>query len=85
MKKTLTAITLALLLTVGASFAHAGIIITDSPVNNNNCEAEKDGGIVKDMKEVIEEIFGIIITDSPVADDAQCKEESDKTGIIITD
>ena len=59
MKKTLTAITLAITLAFGATFANAGIII-ESPAPP---ACEKDGIIIEGLGIIIE-AFGIIIEKS---------------------
>ena len=46
MKKTLTTITLAIVLMFGATFANAGIIVGDSPTANTGKGTEKSGIII---------------------------------------
>ncbi len=82
MKNTLTTLTLAIVLTFGATFANAGIIITDrsdqaagiivTDLANTGCKsAEKGGIIVTDIYGTFASLAGIIVTDL--------------TGIIVTD
>jgi hypothetical protein len=82
MKKTLTAITLAIVLTFGTTFANAGIIVGDKtdPVCSSN---EKEGIII--FKEgiiifVANAITGIIIGDKSAP--VPCKQSE---GIIVGD
>lgn len=73
MKKTLTTITLAAILTLGSTFANAGIIIAgraDTPPCTQN------EGIIIAGKAFVGALFGIIIAGRP----AQCVETD---GIII--
>lgn len=84
MKKTITAITLALVLTFGATFANAGILVSNGPAATD-CKAEQDGGIVKDIKDVIKEILGILVSNRPVAAETPCTQEVDKNGILVSD
>ena len=65
MKKTFTAFTLALVTVFGASFAQAGILISEAPsrdgiiVGDNRCnDTGRDGIIISDAP-------GIIISDAP--------------------
>lgn len=77
MKKTITTITLAMILAFGATFANAGIIIGDQ--SNNGCKSGTDGIIIGDMfTKIISSIEGIIIGDAP----APCTQTD---GIIIGD
>jgi hypothetical protein len=73
MKKTITTITLAIIMTFGATFANAGIIIGDksAPACSGN-----EGIIIGDILE----LFGIIIGDKS----APCTT-TDTDGIIIGD
>ena len=80
MKKTLTAITLAILLMFGATFANAGIIVGDKPVDTTCTSTDKDGIIILRDGIIIlvaTTITGIIVGDKPTE---QCVE---KNGIII--
>jgi hypothetical protein len=62
MKKTLTAITLATTLAFGATFANAGILVSDGP-STTTCE--KDGIIIEGFGIIIEGLgLGIIIEKS---------------------
>lgn len=45
MKKTITTITLAIVMTFGATLANAGILVSDRSANNS-CEDQKDGIII---------------------------------------
>ncbi len=73
MKKTILTITLAMIMTFGATFANAGIIIGDK--STEPCaNTETDGIIIGDLLE----FFGIIIGDAPQA----CSQTD---GIIIGD
>lgn len=80
MKSTITALTLAIVLASGASFAHAGIIVTDR--TEQECKAAKEGIIVTDFVGVLRAILGIIVTDKPISDG--CKVPT-RNGIIVTD
>jgi hypothetical protein len=60
MKNTITTITLAITLAFGATFANAGIIVSDSP----SPACEKDGIIIEGLGIIIEGLgkgLGIII------------------------
>ena len=72
MKKTITTITLAFIMTFGATFANAGIIIGDK--SGQECGNTKEGIIIGDF---LQELFGIIIGDKS---GDTCKE-----GIILGD
>ena len=75
MKKTITTITLAMIMAFGATFANAGIIIGDAPTP---C-SQTDGIIIGDMfTKIISQIEGIIIGDAP-------KPCTQTDGIIIGD
>ncbi|MFM9905035.1 MAG: hypothetical protein ACKVQJ_10750 [Pyrinomonadaceae bacterium] len=86
MKTTFTTITLALVLTFGATFANAGIIVSDRA--ENPC---KSGIIVSDSPGIIVSDFfgfitGIIVSDKPA--ESNCKSGiivSDGPGIIVSD
>ena len=80
MKNTVTALTLAIVLASGASFAHAGIILTDRA--EQECKSAKEGIIVTDFVGVFRAILGIILTDKPISDG--CKVPT-RNGIILTD
>jgi hypothetical protein len=77
MKKTITAITLAATLALGATFANAetGIIVAGTPVADN-CQSSTDGIIVAG-RAIVAATFGIIVAGTPVA---QCVEND---GIIV--
>lgn len=79
MKKTFTTVALALVLTFGATFANAGIIISDvaAPACDQTTE-NKDGIIIFGKDGII--IFGFTVFGSK--DDSKCV---DKDGIIISD
>lgn len=91
MKKTLSTITLAIVMTFGATFANAGIIIGDKSAPSTCTQTEKDGIIIGDIVGtvygwmtaiVVSEKTGIIIGDRP----APCTTgEQSKDGIIIGD
>ena len=75
MKKTLTTITLAAILTLGSTFANAGIIVagkSQTPTCTNTTE-----GIIVAGKSFIGILLGIIVAGTPVA---QCVETD---GIIV--
>ena len=79
MKKTITTITLAMVMAFGATFANAGIIIGDRSANP--CDTQKDGIIIGDMfTQVIGQIYGIIIGDAPKTSPCTATD-----GIIIGD
>ena len=67
MKKTLTSITLAIVLMFGATFANAGIIVTDAPAPSTSADKSgiiilKDGIIIlKDGIIILAATAGIII------------------------
>ncbi len=82
MKNTITTLTLAIVLTFGATFANAGIIVTDrsdqaagiivTDLANTGCNStERRGIIVTDIFGTMASLAGIIVTDL--------------TGIIVTD
>ncbi|MEP6787857.1 MAG: hypothetical protein ABJB40_05455, partial [Acidobacteriota bacterium] len=83
MKKTLTVITLAIVLMFGATFANAGIIVGDRP-STDTCNSSK--GIIILRSGIIilaaTAITGIIVGDEPTD---QCKDDTKATtfGIII--
>jgi len=93
MKKTFTAFTLALVTVFGASFAQAGILISDAPsrdgiiVGDNRCEQPQSTGIIiSDAPGIIvgdfaEFIGGIIVGDYA---DSDCGT-TERTGILISD
>ena len=58
MKKTFATITLALVLTFGATFANAGILIGDRWATPAPCSASKDGILIGDRSAI-----GILIGD----------------------
>ena len=76
MKKTIATITLAFLMTFGATFAKAdGIIIGDAA--STSCANDKEGIIMGDF---LQELFGIIMGDKS---STPCT--TDTEGIIIGD
>ena len=78
MKNTVAAFTMAIVLLMGATFANAGIIISDA--SETAC-TEDNGIIISDFVGIIiSDIAGIIISDTK--DAAPCK---DLNGIIISD
>jgi hypothetical protein len=76
MKKTLTTITLAAILTLGSTFANAGIIVAGSP-GTQTCEPAKDGIIVAG-RAIVNVLFGIIVAGNPGTE--KCVESD---GIIV--
>lgn len=78
MKKTITTITLALVMTFGATFANAGIIIGDATTTTTTCTGTKDGIIIGDL---LQELWGIIIGDRS----SEPCTTATKDGIIIGD
>lgn len=89
MKKTLTTITLALVLTLGTTFANAGIIVSDKSATPCNGTV-KTGLLVSDKSfigTILDAIYGIIVSDGP----APCSDTkdgiivSDRAGIIVSD
>ncbi len=87
MKKTVTTITLTLVMTLGATFANAGIIIGDA-ADTGKCTAtdkSKDGIIIGDITGIIiGDIMGIIIGDSKGGDQTPCVAK-EKNGILVGD
>jgi hypothetical protein len=86
MKNTITAITLAAVFTFGATFANAGIILTDRA--ESSCSQTEKGVVITDFVGVFRTILGIILTDR--AETNTCKESTvgatrDRNGIILTD
>ena len=83
MKKTLTAITLAIVLMFGATFANAGIIVGDKP-STDTCNSTKGIIILRDGIIILAAtaITGIIVGDQPTD---QCSEDPKVStyGIII--
>lgn len=79
MKKTLAAITLAIVMTMTATFANAGIIVGDrSPAECTT--SAKDGIIILGRDGII--ILGIVIWgEAPTT----CDTTSEKVGIIVGD
>lgn len=72
MKNTITAITLAIVLTLSSTFAFAGILVGDAPTPAPTCtETTKDGILISDAPGVIifgatgVIIFGVIIFGAP--------------------
>lgn len=54
MKNTITAITLAMVLTLSSTFAFAGILVGDAPTTTGTCtETKKDGILVSDAPGII--------------------------------
>jgi len=93
MKKTFAAFTLTLVTVLGASFAHAGIIISDAPatgdgiiVGDNRCEQPQSTGIIiSDAPGIIVGDFAEVIGGIIVGDYASNDCGTDRTGIIISD
>jgi hypothetical protein len=91
MKNTITAATMAIVLGFGATFANAGIIVTDRADGiivtdraERKCEStSKSGIIVTDFMGIFRAILGIIVTDRP--EKQECTSDVQKTGIIVTD
>ena len=84
MKKTLTSITLAVVLMFGTTFANAGIIITNGTTTPPACKETNTLGIIitNIAGIIITNIAGIIITNEK---EQPCTDVSrDTTGIIIT-
>jgi len=79
MKKTLTTITLAVVLTLGTTFAFGadGIIVAGSPQAEPTCTSTTEGIIVAG-KAIIGNLFGIIVAGSPIAEQCTATE-----GIIV--
>ena len=91
MKNIITATTMAIVLTFGATLANAGIIVTDRAegiIVTDRAEqpctsVNKEGIIVTDFVGVFRAILGIIVTDAP---EKECSSISrDRNGIIVTD
>jgi hypothetical protein len=93
MKKTLKAMTLAAVMVFGATFAQAGIIVTDRQASCNEKEGiivtDRSGIIVTDRSfgGIISSIIGIIVTDLVGKSDDGCEGiiVTDRDGIIVTD
>lgn len=91
MKNTITAATMAIVLGFGATFANAGIIVTDRADGiivtdraEQKCESSTKGGIiVTDFMGVFRAILGIIVTDRP--EKQGCTVEKEKGGIVRAD
>jgi hypothetical protein len=85
MKKTITTITLAVVMTFGATFAHAngGIIVAGSPDTQPCTPKTTDGIIVAGMPQVIGTVVtlidGIIVAGNPTPE--PCTTATD--GIIV--
>lgn len=90
MKNIITTATMAIVLTFGATFANAGIIVTDRAEGiivtdraEQRCTSvNKEGIIVTDFVGVFRAILGIIVTDAP---EKECSPSRDRNGIIVTD
>jgi len=78
MKKTLTTIMIAAMLTLGATFANAGIIVAGSPMAQPQCNADNDGIIVAG-RAIVQSLFGIIVAGAP--ETQPCTSDTD--GIIV--
>jgi hypothetical protein len=93
MKNTIATFTLAIVLTFGATFANAGIMVSDAKVNP--CATETKGGIIVTnspgiivtnapggiiVTNIVNAILGIIVTNKP----APCKSV-DRNGIMVSD
>jgi hypothetical protein len=75
MKKTLTTITLAVVLTLGSTFAFGeGIIVAGK---SQTCTTTREEGIIVAGKAFVGILFGIIVAGNP---SAQCVENE---GIIV--
>ena len=62
MKNTITAITLAMVLTLSSTFAFAGILVGDAPTPAPTCtETKKDGILISDGIIVLGNVAGIIV------------------------
>lgn len=82
MKKTITTITLAIVMMFGATFANAGILVSDRQAPAAECgEASKDGIIVFGRDGII--VFGFVIIGNPTKDTKPCTTEAGKDGIIV--
>lgn len=100
MKNTIATITLAATMMFTATFANAGILVSDRPAPP--CETSKEGIMVSDrsgilvsdrafvggiIKDITIFITGIMVSDKPAA---QCNSKegilvSDRTGILVSD
>ncbi len=68
MKKTITTITLAVVMTLGATFANAGIIMSGKGVDTTKCTegiimSGRDGIIVAGRGNIIPGLVGTIVTE----------------------
>ncbi|MBK8466883.1 MAG: hypothetical protein IPL32_13725 [Chloracidobacterium sp.] len=91
MKKTITTITLAAIMTLGTTFANAGIIVAGRGADNNTCSQSKDGIIVAGRDGIIVAgltgiivagLTGIIVAGLADTDTTPCTT-SEKDGIIV--
>lgn len=87
MKKTLTTITMAAILTLGSTFANAGIIVAGRAADNCTSRdgiivAGRDGILVSDAVGIIVAgLTGIIVAGA--ADSTPCTAPTDTDGIIV--
>ncbi len=92
MKKTITTITLAAIMTLGTTFANAGIIVAGRGVDNNTCSQSKDGIIVAGRDGIIVAgltgiivagLTGIIVAGLDDSSTTTPCTTADKDGIIV--
>lgn len=92
MKKTITTITLAAIMTLGTTFANAGIIVAGRGVDNNTCSQSKDGIIVAGRDGIIVAgltgiivagLTGIIVAGLDDSSTTTPCTSADKDGIIV--
>ena len=88
MKKTIATITLAATMMFTATFANAGILVSDRSVP---CQNTKTGILVSDrtiegfVKNIVDLIAGILVSDKSSCGQAQGILVSDRTGILVSD
>ena len=89
MKKTLATLTLTMIMTLGSTFAHAGILLSDRPDTDGGiapCSAHANTGIIIESAifGIIIERMGIIIENPGIIiEKASPCSATKKTGIII--
>ena len=101
MKKTLTTISMAIVLLLGATFANAGIIVSDKATSSCSRDgiivsdragiivSDRAGIIVSDIAGIIvSDIFGIIVSDVKGGDPCRngiIVSDAPNAGIIVSD
>ena len=92
MRKTITAITLAIVLALGTTFANAGIIVVGRSeavdTKTQQCdptEKSEAGIIVVGITTLLEEITGIIVVGSPDSSKGNTCTAVKKDGLLLSD